>query len=98
MITNLKLTTEDYIKMLYDLESGLINSPYILQHDIRREGDMSLCIFARFKSAIDADNIRQLMAQACKLGELAVQVQRFKGARITFKDETDCVLESVIVA
>lgn len=90
-------TTDDYIRTLYELEAGLFAHPYTVYHDIRREHDKSLSIYARFKKMVDTTSINALVAKAKVLGEMAVNVQRFSAARITFKTEDDQVLQAVVV-
>ena len=91
-------TTDDYIKLLYDLESGLYNDPYVSYHDISRDHSKRLNIIVKVRENAQYPCIKYLVDKAKLVGELAVHVQKFAAANIQFKsDIKDHVLEQVVV-
>lgn len=97
-----KYTTDDYIRLLYDLEAGLYHAPNVEYHNITREADRSLKIYVRLKdiASTSMDSLEGLIDKAKLLGKLAVHVQKFTAAKISFVDPCNRapILEHVIIA
>lgn len=95
----LGMSTDDYIRLLQDLESGLYKEQLVTHYYIKKEPNQILSIFVRLRKISDHPNIKTLIEKAKLLAKMAVDIQNFNGAKIDIiTDFNEPVLQEIVIS